>query len=138
MFPKGYSFIDTAARWPWRSAFAKKCVTTKLPNEGFLKIYSGRKVATVSAHTSREKFVSNEPLTTEGDSRMACGSRRSVGVNRRVVVHGADLGSSSNKSNEAHFGFSYTLFAAGSVSGFDDRRGGGFLAIGDHARVSRS
>jgi len=69
---------------------------------------------------------------------MACGLHRSVGVNRRVVVHGADLGSSSNESNEARFGPCSTLFATESGSGFDDRRGGGFLAIGDHARVSRS
>jgi hypothetical protein len=36
--PKGQSFIRTVARWPWRSVPAKKCVTTKQPNERLSKI----------------------------------------------------------------------------------------------------
>jgi len=35
---KGRSFMRTVARWPWRSVSAKKCVTTKQPNERLSKI----------------------------------------------------------------------------------------------------
>ena len=30
--------MKTAGRWPWKSASAKECVTTHLPNESALKM----------------------------------------------------------------------------------------------------
>jgi len=35
---KGCRFIQTAGRWPRKSASAKKCVTTYLPNESAPKM----------------------------------------------------------------------------------------------------
>jgi len=35
---KGRRFIETAGRWPRKSATAKKCVTTYLPNESAPKM----------------------------------------------------------------------------------------------------
>ena len=40
---KGRRFIKTAGRWPRKSASAKKCVTTYLPNESAPKM-DGAKV----------------------------------------------------------------------------------------------
>ncbi len=47
------------------------------------------------------------------------------------MVFSADLGSSSNNSNEYQRSF-WSLYS------FEDRGGEGFLEIGKHARVSRS
>jgi len=55
----------------------------------------------------------------------------SLGVNLSDTSTGADLGSSSIYSNEAH-----KIFV--SFYSFEDRSGRGFLASGAHARVSRS
>jgi len=35
---KRCDFIETAGQWPWKSASAKKCVTTYQPNEIALKM----------------------------------------------------------------------------------------------------
>jgi len=40
---KGCSFIETVARWAWKSSFSKECVITQLPNKVALKI-DGAKV----------------------------------------------------------------------------------------------
>lgn len=58
------------------------------------------------------------------------------------MIISADLGSSSNYSNELHL-FRYEIFdfILMLVSGrwnFEGRSGEGFFAIGDHAKVSRS
>jgi len=37
-YHKGRRFIQTAGRWPRKSAAAKKCVTTYLPNESAPKM----------------------------------------------------------------------------------------------------
>lgn len=63
-------------------------------------------------------------------------------VNGSEMIISADLGSSSNYSNELHFIQIWDLdFILMLVSGgwnFEGRSGEGFFAIGDHAKVSRS
>jgi hypothetical protein len=54
------------------------------------------------------------------------------------VVISADLGSSSNYSNELHFLIQDDFSQVLRRYSFEGRSGKGFFAIGDHAKISRS
>jgi len=58
---------------------------------------------------------------------------RSIDVSHYGTYDSADLGNSSNYSNEAS-----VSFLPNDAYSFEGRGGEGFLVIGEHARVSRS
>jgi len=53
---KGRRFIQTAGRWPRKSATAKKCVTTYLPNESAPKMDGAQAHYRDSAVSTDKKF----------------------------------------------------------------------------------
>jgi hypothetical protein len=59
-------------------------------------------------------------------------------VNRSEMIISADLGSSSNYSNELHFLIQDDFSQVLRRYSFEGRSGKGFFAIGDHAKISRS
>ena len=99
--------LKTAGRWPWKSESAKECVTTHLPKQLALKM-DGAKAPhlypTVGAKLALEVLMPQRVGRSQG------WRRRLLGVNLAEAAPGADLGGSSNDSNE----------------NFEDRSGEGF------------
>jgi len=81
---EGAGAVGTAGRWPWRSASAKKRVTTYLPNRGAPKMDGAN-------------LPHEAPDAMRGRRARACPGRLRVGA--AGGVRGADLGSSSTFMN---------------------------------------
>jgi len=81
--------VRTAGRWPWRSASAKKCVTTYLPNTRALKMDGAESGAKAGLSSRR------------GEGRGARCSRRRAREAGRGGSSGADLGGSNETCRRA-------------------------------------
>lgn len=90
--PKRCCFIKTAARWTWKSSISKACVTTQLPNKAALKIDDAKALGFSLTVTN----VIEQPVTC----RRAFWALRRAGVSWSGAPISADLGNSSNYSNE--------------------------------------
>jgi hypothetical protein len=121
--------IMTDVRWPWKSASANQCVTTQRPNGPALKI----------DETHATTLLSYRASCTEAVWRCRVGRCRGCHDHwsTRLVraAPDTDLGSSSNNSDGP-----LLRTATGGLrrDGSESRCGEGFLAIGVHARFSRS
>lgn len=91
--PKRCCFIKTAARWTWKSSISKACVTTQLPNKLALKIDDAQA-------RGFSLTVGLLVLTSSPTCRLAFWMLRSGGVSCHGASISADLGNSSNYSNE--------------------------------------
>jgi len=96
--PKRCCFIKTAARWTWKSSISKACVTTQLPNKLALKIDDAQ---ARGFSLTVELLV----LTFSSTCRLAFWMLRSDGVSCYGASISADLGNSSNYSNETSKAF---------------------------------
>ena len=107
--------LQTAGRWPRKSAPANECVTTHLPKRPALKMEG----AQASPPMPRRRAPFPSALRVGG----RCGRRgEGPSASRTGTAAGANLGGSSNYSNET----------------LEGRRGRGFRVNGNHTRVSRS
>lgn len=77
--------LKTAGRWPWKSEFAKECVTTHLPKQLALKMDGAQALCLYPAVTVIEDaYAPNEAVTSrraaavcaEGSGREPAWSRR--------------------------------------------------------------
>ena len=99
--------VETAGRWPWKSATAKECVTTHLPNRSALKMDGARASGpcpAVLTSTKASKTQSKEKNYARGRRARVGGRadpRRRSGASRAGAIGGADLGGSSKHSSEA-------------------------------------
>jgi len=96
--PKRCCFIKTAARWTWKSSISKACVTTQLPNKLALKIDDAQA-------RGFSLTVGLLVLTSSPTCRLAFWMLRSGGVSCHGASISADLGNSSNYSNETSEAF---------------------------------
>ena len=94
--------VETAGRWPWKSAAAKECVTTHLPNRSALKTDgagASGPCPPVRPMTDRRRS-SLDGETGERVGGHADGRRRSD-ASPAGAVGAADLGGSSKHSSES-------------------------------------
>jgi hypothetical protein len=62
--------VRTAGRWPWKSASAKKCVTTYLPNTQALKMDGAESGAEAGLSLGEREEVGGRAVREEGSGRL--------------------------------------------------------------------
>lgn len=85
----------TAARWTWKSSFSKECVKTQLPNKLALKMDGASAYLLTSLLPSNIEGI---VLLRRVGGPLYCSEAFCVG--KSGAVYCADLGTSSNYSNE--------------------------------------
>lgn len=92
--------MKTVARWPWKSAAAKKCVTTKLPNRRFPKI-SGEQTRDRFNSRPDVRFLAKSQREVVGRYRRREVARARARVERRLAQISVVVATSRTKHDRA-------------------------------------